>query len=79
MDVQFEESQTRVAIEELLFTLLIDVFLKYRRRLWVVSIEAVEDGFNACWSLGTFVEGVRHCEVVCVERGVCEFVLRKVY
>jgi hypothetical protein len=59
-DLQLEEREAGVDVEELLFALLIDIFLERRRRFWVVSIEAVENFFNVRWALFASVERLSH-------------------
>jgi hypothetical protein len=59
---QFQERQRRIGIKELFFALLADIFLKGRRGLWVVSVQAVQDLVNVRRPLLALVEGVSHVE-----------------
>lgn len=63
---QFQQCQIRITVVRLIFALLCDVFLEYRRRFRVVSIEAVEDGVNVFGPFGREVE--RHAYHVLFKR-----------
>lgn len=43
---QLQKSQVSIAVKRPLLTLLRNIVLEYCRSLWVVSVEAVQDGLN---------------------------------
>ena len=63
MYVQFEERKVCVAVVCLVFALRLDVVLEYCGRLWVVSVESVENSLNMLWPVSREVEWDTH--VVC--------------
>lgn len=58
--VQLQQCQIRIAIVGAIFALLGDIVLEHRRRLGVVSVEAVEDGIDVLRSIGRGVESYSH-------------------
>ena len=59
-DVQLKERKVGVAIVGLLVALVLDVVLEDGGGLWVVSVQAVEDGLDVLWALWRVVEGDTH-------------------
>lgn len=60
VDVQLKKRKVSVAVVGLLFALVLDVVLKDGGGLWVVSVQAVEDGLDVLWALWRVVEGDTH-------------------
>jgi hypothetical protein len=58
--LQLEQSKRSIDIEELLFTLLTDVFLKRGGCLWIVTIEATEDFVHMLRPFFASVKSLRH-------------------
>lgn len=58
--IQFQEREVRIAVICLSLALLCNVFLKNAGGLWVVSIEAIEDGVDVLRPVRAVVEGVDH-------------------
>jgi len=64
-DVQFQKRKVCVAVICLVLALLRDVFLEDGGGLWVVAIEAVQDGVDVLRSVRAVVECDAHSGGVC--------------
>lgn len=58
--LQFQQCKACICVKEFLFALLSDIFLKYRCRLGIVTIQTVEDLIDMRGPLFTLVEALRH-------------------
>jgi hypothetical protein len=59
-DVQLEQGEVGVAVVRLVLALGHDIVLEDGGGLWVVAVEAVEDGLDVVRPLGRVVEGDAH-------------------
>ena len=57
---QLQQRQIRVAVISPVLALLCDIILEYRRRFGIVSVEAIEDGFDVFGPVGGVVKGYAH-------------------
>ncbi len=57
---QLQKRQIRITIIRPVLALLSDIVLEYGGGLRVVSVEAIEDGFDMLRPLGRVVEGYAH-------------------
>lgn len=57
---QFQKRQIRITIIRPVLALLSDIVLEYSRGLRIVSVEAIEDGFDMLRPLGRVVECYAH-------------------
>ncbi len=57
---QLQERQIRIAVIGAVLALLGDIVLEYGRRFGIISVEAVEDGFDVFGPVGRIVKGYAH-------------------
>ncbi len=60
LNSQLQERQIRIAVIGALLALLGDIVLEYGRRFGIISVEAVEYGFNVLGPVGRIVKGYAH-------------------
>ena len=54
---QFQQRQIGITVVRLVLALLGNIFLEDLRGLWIISVEAVEDGVDVFGPVGAVVEG----------------------
>ena len=64
--VQFEEGEVGIAVICLVLALLGNIFLEGGGGLWVVAVEAVQDGIDVLGPVRAVVEGDAHGQGNCV-------------
>ena len=57
---QFQQGQIRIAVVRAVLALLGNIVLEYGRCFGIVSVEAVEDGFDVFGPVGRIVKGYAH-------------------
>lgn len=60
--LQLQQSQIGIAVKRAVFALLGHIVLEHSRGLGVVSVEAVEDGFDVSRSGLALIEGDSHID-----------------
>lgn len=59
-DSQLQQRQIRVAVICAVLALLCDIVLEYGRRFGIVSVEAIEDGFDVFGPVRSVIKGYAH-------------------